>query len=87
MKPFYKIQNNKTIYRKICYNQYTEVDMMIIERPSIQKKLEKEFKYLEEKNATRFKVSKKHHISLREQVNNQSIRVSKRMEQFNSQSK
>lgn len=61
--------------------------MMIIERPSIQKKLEKEFKYLEEKNAARLKASKKHHITLREQVNKQSSRVSKRMERFNSQSK
>ncbi|MFB8552460.1 hypothetical protein [Enterococcus casseliflavus] len=60
---------------------------MILEQPNMQKKFEKEFKLLEKKNSVRSKSFRKHHLLLREQANSQEARVSKRLEQFNSQSR
>lgn len=60
---------------------------MILKKENTHKKLEREFELLNQKNEIRRKSLRNHHLTLKEQTDSQSLRVSKRLERFSSQNR
>ncbi|OTP27772.1 MULTISPECIES: hypothetical protein [Enterococcus] len=60
---------------------------MILKQENTHKKLEREFELLSQKNEIRRKLFRNHHLTLKEQADSQSIRVSKRLDRFSSQNR